>query len=61
MKAKCRDNPQGPPASDPDQVRQYLRDRLSKLTAHIKRKSVDRDRLIKADREEDSPGLIAYF
>jgi ribosomal protein S15P/S13E len=60
MMTKNKDKSQGPPASDPDQVRRYLRERLNKLTSHIKQKSVDHNRLIKADREEDYSGIIAY-
>jgi hypothetical protein len=61
VEAKDNIDPQGPPASEPDQVCQYLRGRLNKLTAHVKQKSVDGNRLIKADREEDSSGCVAYL
>jgi hypothetical protein len=61
MRTKYRDSSQAPPTSEHDKVRQYLRERLSKLTTHIKQKSVDGNRLIKADREEDSSGPVTYF
>ena len=52
MVTRDRDNSQGSPASQHDQVRKYLRHRLNKLSAHIKEKLVDSGRLIQAEREE---------
>ncbi len=60
MAAK-KDGGQPPsPPSQPGKVRQHVRELLQKLTAHVKQKSVDGSRPIKADRKEQRFGSIAY-
>jgi hypothetical protein len=46
MMTKNKDNPQGPPTLEPSKVDLHLRERLHKLTAYVKQKSVDSNRLI---------------
>jgi hypothetical protein len=60
MAAKRDQGQHSPATAEPRQVEQHVRGLLQKLTAHVKQKSVDGARPIKADRKEYSPGLIAY-
>ncbi len=60
MAAKKDGGQQPSPTSQPDQVRQHVRGLLQKLTAHVKKKSVDGSRPIKAEREEQRSGGVAY-
>ena len=60
MAAK-KDGGQPPsPPSQPGKVRQHVRELLQKLTAHVKQKSVDGSRSIKANREKQRSGRVAY-
>jgi hypothetical protein len=60
MAAKKGGGQEPSPASQPSPVREHVRGVLQKLTAHVKQKSVDRSRSIKADREQQRSGGVAY-
>jgi hypothetical protein len=60
MAAKKDGGQQPSPPSQPGKVRQHVRELLRKLTAHVKQKSVDGSRSVKANREQQHAGGIAY-
>ena len=59
MAANKDQGAQSPSTAEPSQVEQHVRGLLQKLKAHVKQKSVDGARPIKADREKNRSGLIA--
>jgi hypothetical protein len=59
MAAKRDQGQHSPATAEPREVEQHVRQLLQKLTAHVKQKSVDGARPIKADREKNRSGLIA--
>jgi hypothetical protein len=60
MAAKKDGGQQPSPTSQPSKVREHVRGVLRKLTAHVKQKSVDGSRSIKANREKQRSGSVAY-
>ncbi len=60
MAANKDQGAQSPSTEEPSQVGQHVRGLLQKLTAHVKQKSVDGSRSIKANREQQRPGRVAY-
>jgi hypothetical protein len=60
MAAKKDQGAQSPSTAEPSQVGQHVRGLLQKLKAHVKQKSVDGSRPIKADRKEQRFGSVAY-
>jgi Arc/MetJ-type ribon-helix-helix transcriptional regulator len=60
MTPKKGGGPQPSPTSQSNAVRAHVRAVLQKLTAHVKQKSVDGSRSIKANREQQRPGRVAY-